>query len=320
MLIGQDTSRPKTLDELIDARLAAKLDGLDVLSRKMLAGKLPGERRSKRRGRSVEFDDFRDYVAGDDLRHLDWNVYARLDRFFIKLFREEEDLSVTVAIDVSASMDSGKPSKAAWAARLATALAYVGLINQNRVSVARFGAGPLRVLAPVRGRSSVKAAAAFVLEALAENTKRSKTTEDFGRSMTRLASSRSTRGVIVVISDWLMEEGWEKGLNALGGATMNGGLDAYAVMVATPEELDPKKAEGAGLFGDLRLTDIESGRVAEVTVSDATVSRYRTLRERHEGEWKRACTSRGVAPFVISTATTVDDVVLHSLRRGGLVW
>jgi hypothetical protein len=117
-----------------------------------------------------------------------------------------------------------------------------------------------------------------------------------------------------------MEEGWQKGLNALGGATMNGGLDAYAVMVATPEELDPKKAEGAGLFGDLQLTDIESGRVAEVTVSDATVARYQELRARHESEWKHACTARGVAPFVISTATTVDDVVLNSLRRGGLVW
>ncbi|MFZ4574185.1 MAG: DUF58 domain-containing protein [Phycisphaerales bacterium] len=320
MLISQDTARPRTLEELIDAKLAARLDGLDVLTRKMLAGKLPGERRSKRRGRSVEFDDFRDYVPGDDLRHLDWNVYARLDRFFIKLFRQEEDLSVTVAIDVSASMDSGAPSKVFFAARLATALAYVGLVNQNRVSLASFGAGALRVMAPVRGRSGVKAAAAFVLESLAQNATHAKSADEFGAAMTRLASSRSSRGVLIVISDWLMEEGFERGLNALGGATGSGLLDTYAVLVASKEERDPAAAQRAGLSGDLQLTDIETGRTAEVTVSDAALARYKELRARFIANWRASCVARGIAPFELGAETPVEDVILGSLRRGGLLW
>ena len=90
---------PESIDELLGPELSRALDRLDVLSRKVFAGKLPGERRSKRRGRSVEFDDYRAYVPGDDLRHIDWNVFARFDRFVIKLFKEDEDLAVRVLLD-----------------------------------------------------------------------------------------------------------------------------------------------------------------------------------------------------------------------------
>ena len=107
MIVRTPDQKPKTLEDLIPPGLAATLDRLDLVSRKVFAGKLPGERRSKRRGRSVEFDDFRNYAPGDDLRHIDWNVYARLDRLFIKLFREEEDLALHVVVDVSASMQAG---------------------------------------------------------------------------------------------------------------------------------------------------------------------------------------------------------------------
>ena len=100
--------RPKRVDDLIDSALMAKLDQVDVVSRKIFAGKLQGERRSKKRGVSVEFADYRHYVHGDDLRFVDWNIYARLDRLFLKLFLEEEDLSLLIAIDRSASMDRGQ--------------------------------------------------------------------------------------------------------------------------------------------------------------------------------------------------------------------
>src|SRR5580765_6674127 len=121
MLVGS-ANRPSTIDELLGPELLSRLDRLDVLSRKVFAGKLPGERRSRKRGTSVEFDDYRNYVAGDDLRRVDWNVFARLDKFFLKLFREEEDLALHIAIDASASMDAGSPSKLVFAQRLAMAL------------------------------------------------------------------------------------------------------------------------------------------------------------------------------------------------------
>src|SRR5580693_9805219 len=118
---------------LLDPAFLAKLDQLDLLSRKVLAGKLKGERRSKRRGQSVEFADYRNYVIGDDLRFIDWNIYARLERLFLKLFLEEEDLALYVLVDVSKSCDYGEPNKAQYIKQVAAALAYIGLVNYNRV-------------------------------------------------------------------------------------------------------------------------------------------------------------------------------------------
>src|SRR3989454_7410592 len=117
---------------LLDPSFMARLDQLDVISRKLLAGKLKGERRSKRRGQSVEFADYRNYVIGDDLRFIDWNVYARLDRLFLKLFLEEEDLVLFVILDVSKSCDYGDPNKAMYLKQVAAALGYIGLVNYNR--------------------------------------------------------------------------------------------------------------------------------------------------------------------------------------------
>ena len=119
----------RKLDDLLDSRLMAKLDGIDVMSRKIFAGKLQGERRSRRRGQSVEFADYRPYTPGDDLRFVDWNIYGRLDRLFLKMFLEEEDLSLVIAIDASASMRTGNPDAFDYARRVAMALGYVGLVN-----------------------------------------------------------------------------------------------------------------------------------------------------------------------------------------------
>src|SRR5580658_11335139 len=120
---------------LLDPQFMARLDQLDVMSRKLLAGKMKGERRSKRRGLSVEFADYRNYVVGDDLRFIDWNIYARLDRLFLKLFLEEEDLSLFILADVSKSCDYGNPNKSDYIKRVAAALGYIGLVNYNRVHI-----------------------------------------------------------------------------------------------------------------------------------------------------------------------------------------
>src|SRR5438034_10305377 len=125
----------------LDPAFMSRLDQLDLVSRKLLSGKLKGERRSKRRGQSVEFADYRNYVIGDDLRFIDWNIYARLDRLFLKLFLEEEDLSLYVLADVSKSCDYGDPNKAHYIRQVASALGYIGLVNYNRVTVAAFNNG-----------------------------------------------------------------------------------------------------------------------------------------------------------------------------------
>src|SRR5919206_4948901 len=128
-------------EDLLEPGFMTRIEQLEIISRKIFASKLKGERRSKRKGQSVEFADYRNYVIGDDLRFIDWNVYARLERLFLKLFLEEEDLSVYVLADVSKSCDYGEPNKAMYLKKVAAALGYVGLVNYNRVHVTAMSNG-----------------------------------------------------------------------------------------------------------------------------------------------------------------------------------
>lgn len=325
MLLGTASPPPRTIEELLGRELAARLDRLDVFSRKVLSGKLPGERRSKRRGRSVEFDDFRDYVPGDDLRHIDWNIYARLDRLIIKMFREEEDLALHVLLDASPSMLAGNPAKLVYAARLAAALAYIGLVNQNRVSLAAFGVGAwrgrVRRLAPIRGRTNLRRAGGFLIDVLDTAFRGPTPTGDpdelFASAMRAFASQGAPRGIAIVISDFLMPVGGARGLSFLTAGVASGSLDAYAVRVLSPGEQDPSVEPS--VLGDLRLTDVESGEAADVTVTPESLRVYRDRFASHAESLRRECFARGIALVPITTDTPVDRLILGTLRRGGLV-
>lgn len=324
MLSQQSTTKPRTLDELLGKELMARLDRLDVLSRKVFAGKMPGERRSKRRGQSVEFDDFRPYVPGDDLRHIDWNILARLDKLVLKLFKEDEDLSLSLIVDCSASMDAGEPSKIVFAHKLAMALGYMGLVNHNRVSVATFGSpvggGGLTRLAAMRGRKNVRRLSEFLLSSLNPETisgerRENAPPQDFNDLMRLLALSRQGKGVIVLISDMLLPEGYLPGLNFLSGAA---GHDAYVVQVLSPDELDPARQESA-ILGDLRLTDAETGRASEVTISAAVIAKYREKLNAHIDGLAHACRARDITHMLAASDARVDEMILDKLRRRGLV-
>ena len=144
--------KPKADEELLSPEFMTKLEQLEILSRKIFIGRMKGERRSKRKGESVEFADYRNYVVGDDLRFLDWNIYARLDSLFLKLFLEEEDLHLGILVDCSRSMDWGEPTKALYAKKVAAALAYVGLVNYHRVSLFGYADSIVHQMRGLRGR------------------------------------------------------------------------------------------------------------------------------------------------------------------------
>ena len=328
---------PTTIDELLPPDLAAAIDRLDVLSRKLLQGKLPGERRSKRRGRSVEFDDFRPYVPGDDLRHVDWNILGRLDKLYVKLFRDEEDLALDIALDVSASMRVGaageEPGKIAFAARLAMCLAYIGLANQNRVSLAlvggRFGEhtdGPM-ILRPARGRRHVRLFADALLGALSHARSRGTQGDDtplmgaadalFMEDMRVFSRARAGRGVGVVISDFLMPAACVRGVALLAGAS--GSHDTFAFQVLTPGERDPALLRERGLLGDVRLIDVESGTGLDVTVTPQTLRARNHALAAHERALREACAMQGVAFVPLSTTSSVSDLLRTTLRSRGIV-
>src|SRR3984957_1008055 len=226
---------------LLDPAFMARLDQLDVMSRKMLAGKMKGERRSKRRGQSVEFADYRNYVIGDDLRFIDWNIYARLDRLFLKLFLEEEDLSLYILIDVSKSCDYGNPNKAMYLKKVAAALGYVGLVNYNRVYISAMSDGLVAEPGALRGRRRVGQMIDFV------NKLQPAGASHFGEACRRFALTHRHKGVCVVLSDFFVKEGVEQGLRYVAG----GKYDLFCVQALSPQEIEPN------LVGDLKLKDVE---------------------------------------------------------------
>ncbi len=300
--------RPRRVDELITSDLMVKLDQLDVMSRKIFAGKLQGERRSKKRGQSVEFADFRRYVAGDDLRFIDWNVYARLDKLFLKIFLEEEDLSLQVVIDTSASMDYGRPSKLVFAQRLAMALGYIGLVNHNRVTLTAFGhGGVVSRLANLRGRRRTQEMGQWILDLPAGGESR------FNDAMRAVALARQGKGVMIVISDFLLKSGYEKGLRYLLG----GGYDTFVLQLLSREELEPDTAGGLG--GDLKLTDIEDDDVAEVTISSALIKRYKENLAAYCEALRTFCAQRSMMHLLVRADADLDELILETLRRRGLL-
>ncbi len=299
-------NKPARVDELLGSELMAKLDQVDVMSRKIFAGKLQGERRSKKRGVSVEFADYRHYVHGDDLRFIDWNIFARLDKLFLKMFLEEEDLSLVIAMDTSASMHWGNPSKFIFNQRLAMALGYIGLANHNRVTLYGFDDEGVSPLPNLRGTRRTREMGEWILDLEPGGA------GDFNDAMRAIALSRQGKGVMVILSDFMFKEGYEKGLRYLAG----GGYDTFCMQILSPEEIEPGKH---GLAGDLRLTDVEDEDVAEVTISSALLKRYKENLDGYCGKLREFCVRRGMMHITIDTATSLDTLLLDYLRKRGLL-
>lgn len=288
---------------LLDSPFMAKLDRLDVMSRKLLLGKLKGERRSKRRGQSVEFADYRNYVVGDDLRFIDWNTYARLDRLFLKLFLEEEDLSLYVLIDTSKSTDYGEPSKAFYLKQVAAALGYVGLVNYNRVTIAAMADGIVAESGSLRGRTKVNQMLNFVQKL------RPSGASHFADACKRFAMAHRGKGVCVVLSDFYDKGGYETGLRYVAG----GRYDLFAVQVLSPQEIDPD------LQGDLKLRDMEDDDLAEVSITQPLIKQYKANLNAYCLSLKDYVTRRGGTYLFSSTAVPFDTLVLNYLRERGLL-
>ncbi|MBL8757067.1 MAG: DUF58 domain-containing protein [Phycisphaerae bacterium] len=298
--------RPRGIDELLDSELVARLGQLDITSRKVLTGKLKGERRSKRRGQSVEFADHRPYVVGDDLRHIDWAIFGRLERLFLKLFLEEEDLSLHIVIDCSGSHDCGNPSKFLLMQKLALSLGYVGLCNLHRLTISALGpveGGIVSMIRDLRGRRRLAELSKWVcaLEPMGS--------VPFTEACKRIALTRRGKGVMIVLSDFFVKEGYETGLRLLVGR----GYDVFAVQVLSPQELEPD------IGGDLRLKDCEDGDLAEVTISAPLLKRYKAMLTAYCNRLRDFCARRDIIHQTVPSSTPVETLVLDYLRRRGLL-
>jgi uncharacterized protein (DUF58 family) len=298
----EPASRKKN-GELLDAEFMAKLEQLDILSRKIFAGRMKGERRSKRKGESVEFADYRNYVEGDDLRFLDWNIYARLERLFLKLFMEEEDLNVSVLFDLSKSMDWGDPHKGLYVKRVAAAIAYIGLVNYDRVSLYGYSDRLAYEMRGIRGRRLASQVIGF-LDSLPYGG-----VSNITNAGKQFAIRHRGKGVVIVISDFLDKSGYENGLRYLIGRN----YDLYAIQVLSPQEIEPE------LAGDLKLRDVEDDDLAEVSISKALLDKYRENLKSYCMNLKTYCNRREITYLFTNTRVGFDVLVMSYLRQQGLL-
>jgi uncharacterized protein (DUF58 family) len=296
-------------EELFDEAFQRKLEYLAIVARRVYAGKMRAERRSKKTGAGIEFADHREYAPGDDFRYLDWNVYQRTGRLLVRLFEEEEDLAVYVLVDASASMGMGDPPKLRYAKQLAAGLGYVALAGLDRVSVLALRDredSALRAedrLAPTRGKNRVFR----VFEMLRGVKAEGKT--HLATSLRAFAAQNKRRGVAILISDLYDPRGFEDGINQLRFAK----FEPYVLHVIDPREARPP------LHGDIRIVDRETGEARDVTVTPKLLTKLAAAHEAYRHRIETFCGEKQVAYHALSTDVPFDESILQVLRGGGLV-
>lgn len=307
------------LSSLLTPDLLRQLEQLQLLAARRARSSARGERRSRARGVSVEFADHRNYAVGDDLRYLDWNLFGRLDRLFLKLYEEERELPVQIFLDASESMAFGEPRKFDFARQVAAAMGYVALCGFDRVSVRVFPepvAADEAALAAVSRQTAVRGALRAVRGRKSSMTYFANLagltaggSADFNQALKRGAMEARQAGVAIVLSDFLDPAGYEVGLNSL----VSRGFQIYAVQILAPEELDPS------VFGDLRLIDSESGAIQELTFGKFRLKAYQDSVAAYVQRLREFCQGRGMAFFSVSSATDLKDLLLKQLRASE-VW
>lgn len=299
---------------LLDEKTRAKLNQLTLVAGRVRAGAMKGERRSIKRGTSVEFADYRNYAPGDDLRRLDWNIYARMERPYIKLYEDEEDLAVHVLLDASASMNwpragddegGGDPAhnKLLFAKKLFAALAYISLNSNDRLMLTAINDHGAHYYGPVRGRGHTVTMLRYAHALRADGV------TDLNVMLKDYALRAGRPGLVLLISDMFSPSGYVQGLNELLGR----GFEVAVLHVMSPDEIMPP------LTGDLRLIDVETGAPQEVTLDSA----MRNLYTQRVGAWidgiRAECRKRGAHYLHVTTDSPFEKTILFELRRLGLV-
>lgn len=306
---------------IFDESTLHKLEQLTLVADRVRVGLMKGDRRSRKRGSSIEFADYRDYTRGDDLRRLDWNVYARLERPFIKLLEEEEDLAVHLLVDASASMgwpadpepigrdmnDAPGPetNKLTYALRLAGALGHVALSGGDQVRATLLVGQDqgMQRWGPFRGAQN-----SLHLFHFLENGRASGVT-NLDVSLQQYALRGGRPGLLFLVSDMFSPAGYREGLKALRAR----GYDVAIMHVLSPDEIDPP------LAGDLKLVDVETGSEAEITLDPTTVAEYRSRLQEWRDEVAGFCLQRGLHYVPVTTDLSWERLVLRTLRAQGIV-
>jgi len=293
--------------KLLDAEFIQKLERLSIGAKRVFPGRQKGEKRSPRQGSSLEFADYREYAPGDDLRYVDWKAYARLEKLFVKLFVEEEDLAVHILIDASQSMlyPTENPSgtvKFDFARKIAAALGYVALSRYDRLGVAAFS----QALGGRPPALNDKASAPQLFSYLESLQAGGRT--DFVTSLRNYAMRHTSPGVCVILSDFY-DPNWEKGVRAL----LSRRYQIVLIQILAPEEIKPE------ISGDIRLVDAETGESREVSITPAVLASYQDALRHFCTGLSDLASRQGMDYLCVTTDTPLEDVLLKSLRESGLL-
>jgi uncharacterized protein (DUF58 family) len=311
------SSRPKPADddELFDDEFQRKLDYLAMVSRRVFAGRMRAERRTKKSGSGVEFADHREYQPGDDFRYLDWNVYQRFNKLLLRLYEEEEDLAIYFIVDASASMAFGEASawggkkggpqgaKLRYAKRVCAALAYVGLANLDRVSIVSTSDRIMERMPQTRGKARIFKVFRFLKEIEPDGV------TDLEDALKSFVAQNKRRGLAILISDLYDPRGFERGINVL----RYNKFDPFVVHVVDPEEARPR------LHGDVLLYDCETGEEREVTVTASVLERFEEVHKQYVEEIHHFCTTHQVPYIQADVNVPFDELILRVFRRGGFL-
>lgn len=289
--------------ELFDESFLEKIELLHLVAKKVFAGRQQATRRARKLGSGIDVRDFRSYVAGDDLRHVDWNYYAATRELLVRLFEEEEDLHITLLIDVSRSMQVGDARKLLYAKRVAAALAYIGLANLDRVSVVPFGGEVLGTLPPSRGRGQIWKVFRFLEQDWSDGA------TDLEAALRQFATRTRRRGLAVVLSDFYDHAGFVAGLDAL----RHHRFEPLVFQIWDEDEATPD------LHGDLELLDAETGSAVRVTVTPRLLEQYRQAQQRHLDAVRTYCASKNALYFRAPVQLPFDELVLRVFRAGGFL-
>lgn len=290
-------------DELFGDDFQRKLDYLALVSKRVFAGRMRAERRTKKSGSGVEFADHRDYQPGDDFRYLDWNVYQRFERLLLRLYEEEEDLAIYLIVDASASMGFHGGGKLRYAKRLAAALAYVGLANLDRVSIVATNDRVMERMPTTRGKARIFKVFRFLTELEPSGV------TNLGDALKTFVAQNKRRGLAVLLSDLYDPEGFERGINVL----RYNKFEPFVVHVVDPGEARPK------LQGDVLLYDCETGDEREVTVTPKVLARFAAAHEEYTQSVARFCATHQVSYIEANVTVPFDELILRVFRRGGFL-
>jgi uncharacterized protein (DUF58 family) len=296
-------ARPGRDDDLFDDEFQRKLDYLAVVSKRVFSGAMRAERRTRKTGSGVEFADHRDYAAGDDFRTLDWHVWQRMGRLLIRLYEEEEDLSIYFILDTSASMSFGDGEKLRHAKRLCAALAYVGLANLDRVTIVAASDAIDGRMPETRGKSRIFRVFRFLQSVPAGGE------TDLETALKTFVAQHKRRGLAVLITDLYDPKGFEKGINALRFAK----FEPFVLHVVDDADRRPE------LRGDVRVYDCETGDEREVTVTPRLLEKYAAAYDDWLASVGRWCASKQVDYFRADVSIPFDELILRVFRKGGFL-